>query len=169
MNAVISECGTYRYLLTRPAPSGPQFAKPCYGTALFVMLNPSTADATVDDPTIRRCKAFAYRWGCAGIAVVNLYALRSPSPADLWKHADPVGPDNDIWLRQVAREHETVVFAWGANAKPERVRQVYEIFKGGPLRQIRCLGVTKDGSPRHPLYVRADQPLIEWSPDEHPR
>jgi hypothetical protein len=69
-----------------------------------------------------------------------------------------------MWLRTAAREHETVVFAWGANAKPERVRKVYEIFRGGRHRQILCLGTTKDGSPRHPLYVRADQPLIEWSP-----
>jgi hypothetical protein len=163
-DAVISECGTYRYLLTRQPPSGLDFAKPSYGTALFVMLNPSTADATVDDPTIRRCKAFSYAWGCAGIAVVNLYALRSPSPADLWMHADPVGPDNDMWLRTVAREHETVVFAWGANARPDRARAVYEIFKGGPHRRIMCLGTTKDGSPRHPLYVRGTQPLIDWHP-----
>lgn len=164
MSAVISQCGTYRYLLTRPAPSGPEFSEPCVGTALFVMLNPSTADASVDDPTIRRCNSFAYRWGCAGIAVVNLYALRSPSPTDLWRHEDPVGPDNDMWLRTVAREHETVVFAWGANARPERVHAVYEIFRDAPFRQIRCLGTTKDGSPRHPLYVRGDQPLIEWTP-----
>jgi hypothetical protein len=164
MSAVISQCGAYRYLLRRPAPRGPDIFQPCAGTALFVMLNPSTADATVDDPTIRRCKAFAYRWGCNGIAVVNLYALRSPNPAALWAHDDPIGPENDMWLRTAAREHETVVFAWGANAKDERVREVYEIFKGGPLRQIRCLGVTKDGAPRHPLYVKGDAPLVEWLP-----
>ncbi|GJH04995.1 DUF1643 domain-containing protein [Paraburkholderia terrae] len=162
--AVISECGTYRYLLTRPAPVGLEFEQPCVGTALFVMLNPSTADASIDDPTIRRCKSFAYRWGCNGIAVVNLYGLRSPSPTDLWMHVDPVGPDNDMWLRTAAREHETVVFAWGANARPDRVREVYEIFRPGTHRKILCLGTTKDGSPRHPLYVRADQPLIEWAP-----
>ena len=162
MSAVISLCGSYRYLLRRPAPKGLDFSLPCVGTALFVMLNPSTADATVDDPTIRRCKAFAYRWGCNGISVVNLYALRSPSPSVPWTHEDPVGPDNDLWLRTAAREHETVVFAWGANAKPARVREVYEIFQGTPHRQIRCLGTTKDGSPRHPLYVKGDQPLIEW-------
>jgi hypothetical protein len=163
MNAVISTCGTYRYLLTRPAPRGLDFTLPVCATALFVMLNPSTADSDVDDPTIRRCKAFAYRWGCAGIAVVNLYGLRSPSPAALWNHDDPVGPDNDMWLRITAREHETVVFAWGANAKKDRVREVYEIFQGTRHRQIRCLGTTQDGSPRHPLYVKGDQPLIEWS------
>lgn len=69
-----------------------------------------------------------------------------------------------MWLRIAAREHETVVFAWGANARPDRVRHVYEIFKGGPLRRIVCLGKTKDGSPRHPLYVKGDTPLIEWKP-----
>ncbi|MBB5413679.1 hypothetical protein HDG34_007657 [Paraburkholderia sp. HC6.4b] len=164
MSAIISPCGTYRYLLRRPAPVGPEFEQPCLGTALFVMLNPSTADATADDPTVRRCKAFAYRWGCNGIAVVNLYALRSPSPADLWRHADPVGPDNDMWLRIAAREHETVIFAWGANSKLDRVREVYAIFCGAPHRRILSLGTTKDGSPRHPLYVRADQRLTNWSP-----
>ena len=87
-----------------------------------------------------------------------------PCPADLWKHADPIGPDNDMWLRTAAREHETVVFAWGANARPDRVREVYEIFRLGRFRKILCIGTTKDGSPRHPLYVRADQPLIEWAP-----
>jgi len=166
MDAIISECGAYRYLLRRAAQAGPDISLPVCGTALFVMLNPSTADATVDDPTIRRCKSFAYRWGCNGIAVVNLYALRSPKPCVLWGHSDPVGPDNDMWLRTAAREHETVVFAWGANAKKERVKEVYEIFNGTRNRRIVCLGKTKDGSPRHPLYVRADQPLIEWSHDE---
>lgn len=164
MTAVISECGTYRYMLRRDPPSGLGFSMPDVGTALFIMLNPSTADATVDDPTIRRCKAFAYRWGCNGLAVMNLYALRSPSPADLWRHPNPVGPDNDMWLRTAAREHETVVFAWGANAKPDRVREVHSIFSGSRHRQILCLGTTKDGSPRHPLYVRGDQPLVDWKP-----
>ena len=125
------------------------------------MLNPSTADATVDDPTIRRCRGFARAWDCNGIVVANLYALRATDPAELWRHPEPVGPLNDFHLQRLALEHETVVCAWGANARRERVAQVRALFTG-PHHRLMCLGVTKDGSPRHPLYVRADQPLIEW-------
>lgn len=157
MTAIISECGQYRYLLTRPGDSLSE-----KGTALFLMLNPSTADATIDDPTIRRCRNFAKTWGCNGIAVANLYALRATNPADLWKHADPVGPDNDWRLRAIAKEYTDIVCAWGANAKPERVAAVASILTAAGGR-LWCLGTTKDGHPRHPLYVRGDQKLIPWS------
>lgn len=157
MSAIISECGQYRYALTREADD----AFSTRGPALFIMLNPSTADATLDDPTIRRCRGFARTWDCNGIVVANLYALRATDPVELWKHPDPVGPLNDHYLRNLAREHETIVCAWGANARPDRVMQVRAMFNGWHHR-LMCLGVTKDGSPRHPLYVRADQPLVEW-------
>lgn len=159
MAAEISPCGQYRYTLKR-SPLSPY---PDRGTAVFCMLNPSTADATTDDPTIRRCRGFADYWGCNGIVVVNLYALRSTDPRGLWNHADPVGPDNDFWLRSVARDCGTVVCAWGANARPDRVRQVVELLRSVGA-QIRCLGQTKDGAPRHPLYIRADQQLVPWEP-----
>ncbi|HFI2197515.1 TPA: DUF1643 domain-containing protein [Pseudomonas aeruginosa] len=158
MSAIISECGQYRYLLTRP---GDCLADK--GTAVFLMLNPSTADAALDDPTIRRCRNFASAWGCNGIAVVNLYALRATNPADLWKHDDPVGPDNDWRLRAIAREYTDIVCAWGANAKPERVDAVTSILTAAGGR-LWCLGTTKDGHPRHPLYVRGNQALQPWAP-----
>ncbi|TAL82053.1 MAG: DUF1643 domain-containing protein [Candidimonas sp.] len=157
MTAIISTCGTYRYQLTR-APLRPH---PERSTALFVMLNPSAADATLDDPTIRRCRKFADTWGCAGITVANLYALRATNPETLWTHPDPIGPDNDMYLSSLAREYDDVVFAWGANAKLERVAAVHSIF-AALNRNIWCLGITKSGAPRHPLYVRGDQPLIKW-------
>jgi hypothetical protein len=78
-------------------------------------------------------------------------------------HPDPVGPDNDDYLWNFARECGDVVCAWGSNAKPDRSARVASILKDAGAR-LWCLGTTKDGSPRHPLYVRADQPLIEWSP-----
>jgi hypothetical protein len=156
MSAIISTCGQYRYKLTRPA----QNMLPIAGPALFIMLNPSTADASLDDPTIRRCIGFTKAWDCAGLVVANLYALRATNPADLWKHPDPVGEDNDMWLAALIREHETVVCAWGANAKPERVAQVRKMFHR--LSRPMCLGTTKAGAPRHPLYVPASQPLIDW-------
>ncbi|MCA8326237.1 DUF1643 domain-containing protein [Burkholderia cepacia] len=159
MSAIISPCGQYRYLLSRPADS----MSPMKSTALFLMLNPSTADASLDDPTIRRCRGFAKTWDCNGISVANLYALRSTDPAALWVHEDPIGPDNDLYLAKFAREYHDVVCAWGANARPDRVAAVSKILRDAGAR-LWCLGTTKDGSPRHPLYVRADQPLIEWSP-----
>lgn len=158
MSAVISPCGLYRYKLTRE----PHDLYTTRGAALFIMLNPSTADASLDDPTIRRCRGFAKEWDCSGIVVANLYALRATNPTALWTSADPVGPDNNMWLAGLFREHDTIVCAWGANPKPERVAQVRKMFRDGT--RPMCLGVTKSGAPRHPLYVRGDQPLIEWSP-----
>ena len=155
--AEISECGKYRYLLSRAA----EVDKPEHGTAVFIMLNPSTADAIHDDATIRRCRAFAKRWGCNGILVANLYAFRATNPAQLSAANDPVGPDNRQWLERAALEHYNVICAWGADAKAERVRDVVEIFEGMGTR-LWCLGTTKNGSPRHPLYVRGDQMPVHW-------
>jgi hypothetical protein len=159
VSAVISECGAYRYLLKRTADS----MLPMKPPVLFVMLNPSTADAELDDPTIRRCRGFARFWDCNGIAVANLYAYRSTDPKALWQALDPIGPENDIYLRAYARECEDVVCAWGSNAQSHRVAYVAKLMQEAGAR-LWCLGTTKDGSPRHPLYVRGDQPLIEWSP-----
>jgi hypothetical protein len=160
VSAIISPCGQYRYRLEREGDMVESyFADPLP----FIMLNPSTADATLDDPTIRRCRAFAKALGYAGIVVVNLYALRSTDPTKLWQHADPVGPDNDTWLIDAAHRSPEIVCAWGANARPDRVAYVAEILKSAGAR-LRCLGTTKDGAPRHPLYVGGDQPLIDWSP-----
>lgn len=161
MSAIISSCGNYRYQLTRPS----EVEHPDTGPALFVMLNPSRADASQDDPTIRRCRGFARTWGGAGMVVANLYAMRSPYPDDLWRHPDPVGPENDDMLRLLAGQHRDVVCAWGARARPERVREVMAIFKSAGAR-LWCLGVTKYGHPRHPLFVRGDQPLVPWAPPE---
>lgn len=157
MGAVISPCGEYRYLLTRPAET----PSPERGTALFLMLNPSTADAELDDPTIRRCRGFAKAWGCAGLTVANLYALRSSDPSHLWGHQDPVGPENDAWLKQVAEEYGDIVCAWGANADRDRAAEVAALLEASGAR-LWCLGTTKTGAPRHPLYIKASQPLVEW-------
>jgi hypothetical protein len=125
------------------------------------MLNPSTADATLDDPTIRRCRSFASSWGFSGITVANLYALRSTDPAALWLHHDPVGPENDAYVAEMAMKHGSVVCAWGANARDDRVATVVKLLRNARA-QLTCLGTTKSGAPRHPLYVRGDQLLIEW-------
>jgi len=161
--AVISDCGNYRYVLTRPS----EVARPDRGTALFLMLNPSTADAEVDDPTIRRCRGFAKAWGCNGLIVANLFALRSTDPSQLLVHADPIGPLNDDWLRRLAREYGDVVCAWGAHSMAVgRSAAVAEIMRQAGAR-LWCLGTTKQGYPRHPLYVRGDQALVEWKEPPH--
>lgn len=156
MTAVISTCGQYRYKLTRlgdlMSPLGP---------AVFVMLNPSTADADLDDPTIRRCRSFAQTWGCNGLVVVNLYGLRSTNPAGLWSHPDPVGPENDQHLAGLPNNAGVVVCAWGANARDDRVAASVTVLRASGHRLL-CLGITKNGAPRHPLYVKGDQPLVEW-------
>lgn len=130
---------------------------------LFVMLNPSTADALVDDPTIRRCIGFARREGFTRLDVMNLYSYRATNPADLWLAADPVGPGNDYALQVKLTDSlqlgDPVIAAWGVNARPDRVAHVLGMVDGV---NWRALGLTKDGHPRHPLYVRSDAPLVPF-------
>ncbi len=163
-SAVISSCGKYRYLLTRQVGLGDR-------TAAFIMLNPSTADAVNDDPTIRRCIGLARRWGCARLAVVNLFAVRATDPADMRKASDPVGPENHDWvIRAVDRAvaaHEPadsgpVVCAWGTHgAYMEQDRTVLGWIAG--VCTPMALGITRDGHPKHPLYVPYAAALVAFS------
>jgi hypothetical protein len=141
--AVISPCGLYRYSLRR--------ALDMHGMRqiLWVMLNPSTADATQDDPTIRRCIGFSKAWGFAELAVVNLYALRSTDPKALWSASDPIGPDNDDHIRKLAECSDMTVCAWG---QPGPVKE-RALHVRGLLPEAHCLKLNKDGSPGHPLYL----------------
>lgn len=152
MSAEISPCGLYRYSLQRSWGCG--FVLP------FVMLNPSTADANTDDPTIRRCIGFAKREGFSGIIVGNLYAFRATSPADLWKSTDPYGPGNNDALRKIAHYsgyHQVpLICGWGAQGGKSN-HGVHLMQQAGA--DLRCLGKTKSGNPRHPLYVRSNQPF----------
>jgi len=152
-DAVIDPTGIYRYSLTRTW-SGVKSA------CVFVMLNPSKADATIDDPTIRRCCSFAEAHGYGGIEVVNLYAYRATSPKELRAEGWPIGPENDDFLldafRRAMLRGSSIVCAWGAEAaRTPRAGQVLHMIRGvGP--QPYCLGTTAEGYPRHPLYVRGD-------------
>lgn len=151
--AVLSDDRVYRYLLTRQWSGDP--------TATFIMLNPSTADAFASDPTCTRVVRFARREGCGSIRVVNLFALRTTDPILLREHPDPVGPENDRFLNEQARAH-LVVAAWGAGGTLNgRAREVAQRLAAAGV-PLKCLGVTKDGHPKHPLYVRSDAPLIPW-------
>lgn len=155
-DAILSPCGTYRYRLSRIWGPGPS-------RALFVMLNPSTADATEDDPTIRRCIGFARSWGLDGLLVGNLFAFRSPSPKDLKATPYPTGPDNDAHLDSMAQEARLVVVAWGAHGTLDyRDASVCVLLQHHA--SLYCLGKTAGGQPRHPLYVRADQELVLYAP-----
>lgn len=161
MSAVISACGRYRYVLGRPS----EVVCPEGAPAIFLMLNPSTADAEIDDPTIRRCRAFARQWGCAGLVVVNLYAFRSVSPKAMASAPDPVGPLNDSYLRG-ACENQDVVCAWGRHGRPERIAEVIELLKSVRARTF-CLGVNQDGSPKHPLYLKSGSALQPYNPEQY--
>lgn len=159
--AILSDDGLYRYTLER-------FWGPDDRFALFIMLNPSTADAKVDDPTIRRCMSFARREGCDGLLVWNLYALRATNPAELDQASDPIGHENEDHLWRMLLDDPPpalIVAAWGA--RPNRGRYIRRelMIRVGPLydREVCCLGLTKDGHPRHPLYVRGDAPLFPFN------
>lgn len=158
--AEISPDGMYRYRLLRTWDD-------TLPSLTWVMLNPSTADASVDDPTIRRCVGYAKREGFGGIKVVNLFAYRATRPQDMLAAPDPIGDRNDaaltLTLRASSFSQLPVIVAWGANAPTWRVEQFREMAaRPRPLPTFLCLGVTKAGQPRHPLMVRADQPFETW-------
>lgn len=155
--AYISEDGVYRYTLTRTWDAH-------LASVLWVMLNPSTADASIDDPTIRRVLGFSTAWGFGSATVVNAFALRSTDPTALMVHADPIGPENDSVLRTEAERHDFAVCAWGSHGS---LRNRHETVLG-ILREQKCLpmclGTTKAGMPKHPLYLAAKTPLIAHPP-----
>lgn len=150
--AVFSACGRYRYRLWREWSGAAS-------TCTFVMLNPSTADAEKDDPTIRRCIGFAQRWGFGGIEVVNLFAWRSTDPEEL-KHvecpvterAKPNRNFDAIW--DAMNKSEMAVIAWGKPAGRFGVsaEMLDSLKRGWPLK-LRVLGFNADGTPKHPLMV----------------
>jgi hypothetical protein len=132
--------------------------------AIFVGLNPSTADERVDDPTIRRCVGYAKRWGCGSMVIVNLFALRSTDPKGLTLAIDPVGPDNAAHVaRHIQRYARAfVVAAWGCI--PPRVVPLAQLTIDEIKRRrgVRVLGLNGDGSPKHPLYLPYDLGLSTW-------
>ena len=134
-------------------------------TCLFVMLNPSTADGDVDDPTIRRCVGFALRLKYERLEVVNLFAYRATSPRDLMALNDidePVGIDNQRHVETAALSADRIICAWGAHGA--HLDQDETVFGWLPLHKPKfCFGLpTKAGAPRHPLYLAANAPLREY-------
>jgi hypothetical protein len=154
--AVISDCGKYRYHLARRFDAGDR------RIATFIMLNPSTADAVIDDPTIRKVMGFARRWGCGELQVVNLFAYRATAPTDLRKADDPVGAGNRKWVCRAANESGLVVCAWGTHGA--YMNQDLAVLGWLTALGVRpfALGLTRDGHPRHPLYVPYSAELVPF-------
>ena len=140
--AVFSDCGYYRYSLSRTwEPDRPK--------VMFVGLNPSTADAEKDDPTIRRCMGYARDWGYGGVLVLNLFAYRATDPRDLLRARLPVGEKNDHYLAYSQRGAELVIAAWGNHGTHmNRARMVVPLFK-----RLYYLRLNASGEPAHPLYL----------------
>jgi hypothetical protein len=160
VSAIISPCGTYRYRLERPDVFGD------FSTAV-IMVNPSTADATTDDATIRKLMGFRDRYGWGNLIVGNLFAYRATDVKLLGKVADPVGPENDAHLIQMLAECAQVVIAWGPLAKqPRRVRsrflRVLEWIDGTGLEPMSIGAPAKDGHPCHPLMLPYSRTLQPW-------
>jgi len=156
-SARFSRDGRYRYSLSRYFGDGP--------TAIFTMLNPSTADAVQNDPTIRKCIGFCRRWGVGQLHVVNLFAFRAVSPFDMKKADDPIGPLNRRAVERALTtcEDKIVVCAWGVHGgfmkqDHEMIIRIGQISAVVPL----CLGTTKDGFPRHPIYLPYRASLIPY-------
>ena len=157
-SAVLSECGRYRYRLTRDLGAG---APVC-----FIMLNPSTADADTDDQTIRKCKMFATRWGFGQIIVVNLFAWRATDPRELRKVPDPIGPGNDEHIRWAVAEAAMTVAAWGVEQPALVAARAFHVGRQllGHSR-LHCIATTKRNEPKHPLYLPASSQPRLWPMD----
>lgn len=163
-SAIISECGRYRYLLNR-------LWEPSKHSLLVCMLNPSTADAEKDDPTIRTLIHFAISWGYGGIAVINLWALRTSSPAAMMAFEDAFGKNADFIegaLRVATTTTKTVLAAWGTHGGHEGRDEWFISRATGEHRLgVIILGKTRDGHPKHPMArgkhrIPRDQQPISW-------
>lgn len=164
-DAKISADGRYRYFLSRiwrsngdTPPSRFTWIPP--KQLVFVMLNPSTADAYEDDPTIRRCVGFGQRDDYDMVHVANLYAGRATKPSALFEMDDPVGSENTHVWGTIRASSATIVCAWGAEKRAKDQAARFLKFMEG--RELHCLGLTKDGHPKHPLYLKADTPIEVW-------
>jgi hypothetical protein len=159
--AQLSPCRTWRYTLSREWADGQ-----CVG---FLMFNPSTADENLDDPTIRKCRGFALRWGYGRMVIVNLFAIRGSDPRIVRRVGDPVGPLNNYHIANATEDCRELVCAWGCanhmhtdqlSFRPAAVMKLLENRR--PIMPVTCLGYGKDGSPRHPLMLSYNTPRIPY-------
>lgn len=153
--AVFSECRRYRYRLTRTWDGSTL-------PLVRIMLNPSTADEYVLDPTIRRCVGFSAAAGYGGVEIYNLFAFRSTDPTQLLRERDPVGPDNERYIRSIRNQHR-IIAGWGVVKRQLIVKIEVIIGYLEEKRKLECLGVTAGGHPKHPLYVPYKQQFVDFS------
>jgi hypothetical protein len=148
--AEFSRCRTWRYALWRVwGAERADKGKFC----AFIGLNPSTADETRDDPTIRRCIGFAKAWGYQGLYMLNLFGFRATDPKAMQAAADPIGPGNDRAIAFYAERCELLVAAWGAGGVFQNRGAEVAAFVRQRGRDLHCLGLTEQRLPRHPLYM----------------
>lgn len=159
--ARFSACGIYRYTLTREL--GGDSPLVCLG------LNPSTATAEINDPTIRKDIGFAKRWGLGRVLKINVYAYRATDPNDMKRARrsgiDTIGPDNDDEIRRAiglaTLTNGALLVAWGNHIEPERQRDIARIIRGSGVIPM-CLGTNKNGTPVHELYQPYERELVRW-------
>lgn len=155
--AEFSPCLKYRYTLWRPIGAQRPWEHPY---VQFIGLNPSTATETVDDNTVRRCTRFAQSFGYDSMCMTNLFGLRSTDPKGLRDVADPIGPDNDRWLVEIANGAAMIIAAWGTHgAFMGREEAVLEILRPNNLHVLQ---LTQGGRPHHPLYLRTETKPLLW-------
>ncbi len=146
-SARYSPCEIYRYTLQRVWDE----QRPLVA---FIGLNPSTATEIENDPTVRRCIGYAHTWGYGGMRMLNAFGLRSTDPKGLTRIDDPIGPENDKWLVKMTQDVDLTVACWGVHAGlNDRHQHILSLMKRA-RREIHCLGTTKAGFPKHPLYLR---------------
>jgi hypothetical protein len=151
-SAAFSPCRTYRYSVVRRL----DLLNEDY--CVFIGLNPSTADEQTDDPTIRRCMGYARAWGYGWLIMLNLFAYRATDPNVMKAAADPVGPDNDTFLRSHMAGAGIVVAAWGNHGS----YLGRDVAVRAMLPNLHFLRMTRDGSPGHPLYLPASLKPQKW-------
>ncbi len=131
-------------------------------TVAFIGLNPSIADENLDDPTIRRCINFSKDWGFGGLNILNLFALLSTDPKNLYTNFDPIGFENEKHILETCQKSKVVVAAWGNHGNYlSRDESVKQFLKNNNI-ELKCLGITLKKQPKHPLYIKAIQPLIDF-------
>lgn len=154
--ATYSPCLSYRYRLSRQWDAD-------LPHALFIMLNPSTATEYQNDPTVERCERRARMLGFGSFEVCNIFAYRATDPKDMRAAADPVGPQNDQHIQAALADADHIICAWGTHgAHLSRGPQVEALLRRSTAK-LHHLGLSKEGHPKHPLYISYAQQLIEWS------
>ncbi len=155
VGAVFSPCERYRYRLWRYWQVG-------VAPVTWVLLNPSTANEMDNDPTVRRCQQWSYRWGAGGIEVVNLFAYRGTDPREMMVAAAPVGPDNDAAIIAAASTADRIIVAWGVHGGHRDRAAAVELLLADCPADIFCLARTAGGFPGHPLYLPASATPITY-------